>query len=287
MAKTIQTRIYYYRFDISDPQDKASYDSLMCALKTIPFPVWEMRADFAGPSSDLRSFMAKVREAAGRDGGRLTLETDFLFRDQWNATDPDLRVFNRAEVVYKNPDIKEGYWLEQTPEMVAILRDTLKCGFCGKLEPAASGRTFCDKCLGSEYLKPDDFPLLRLLPVCEEDKKRKPLSAAERAELLPQYADAQRTRLEAKEVMLRADVEADYKKALAEAKIKREAKLWILDNAPEFFDNYIYYPHTDKHCFGWRKPLTDGEVAALLDVISEFPFAYTIKRVTGQPLEGY
>lgn len=47
--------------------------------------------------------------------------------------------------------------------------------------------------------------------------------------------------------------------------------------------NAIYYTHTQRWGFGWRKPLDAAAHSALLDVISEFPGDYDIKADPAAP----
>lgn len=60
------------------------------------------------------------------------------------------------------------------------------------------------------------------------------------------------------------------------ATTERDGKLWIWDHGFSL-DNVIYYSHTGRFCFGWRQPVSDSVASKLLDVMSEFPFPYTIK----------
>lgn len=64
--------------------------------------------------------------------------------------------------------------------------------------------------------------------------------------------------------------------------------LWLIDNGLGQLaaDSVIYYGHKEQFCFGWRKPLSAGEVSRLLDVISEFALPYEIKCEGGRPLSG-
>mgnify|MGYP000721086373 CR=1 FL=1 len=62
----------------------------------------------------------------------------------------------------------------------------------------------------------------------------------------------------------------------AKAKAEHDGMIWLMDHGISI-DNVIYYNHTGKFSFGWRTPLAKDVVSRILDVISEFPFAYEIK----------
>ena len=282
---SISTVLHHYRFDTCKPEENAAYNALVAStLSQIGFPVWTMR--FHGNytyDKTSHEFMEKVKANAGA----CELETDHLFDNQWNGA--ELRLFNWAECVYPNESIREGYWLEQTDAMRAVLRETLKCGYCGAQEPrTASAPAFCPRCLDSEYLKASDLRLTRLVPVCDTNKPRAELTDAERAERLPVFHAAQvhgaTERGKAHIEKARRDVYTKYADAVRNAAEERDAALWAMDNAPGMLGNWIFYSHTRTHSFGWRKALDAGSLSELLDVISEFPFAYEIKCDDGRTL---
>lgn len=304
MTATIKTNLHYYRFDLKlrwpaaaheveqAKKDRADYAAMCARVEAQGFPVWRMRTDPC--SSAHRNFCEAIQAAAGVPVtdehvgeciGVIEIETKHLFNNQWNTA--GLRVHAWVEWDYPNTDIKEGYWVEMSPELKAALDNTDVCGYCGKQEPAEKAYTFCPHCLDSEYLKPADLHLTRMRSVSSKGDRPK-LNKEESAYLLPLYKDAQKngnTERGRKRVAgaLKA-VETEYEKTLAEAKIKRDSALWILKNAPGFHANWIYYSHTDRHCFGWREKLDDDQVSELLEVISEFPFSYDIICANGRKL---
>lgn len=295
----IKTTLHHYRFDLTDDAQRAAYDKLRAeTLNVIGFPVWRMHADFHNPGArkPTEDFIDKVRAAVGRventhgvTSGPVELETAHLFANQWNGS--ELRLFNWAECAYANRNIREGYYLEQTEEMREVLRATVKCGYCGHQKQAAQGYTFCPDCLGSEYLKPSDLHLLRMVPVCRTDDKRAPLTEAERAHLMPLYSDAQINGANARDVKRIAQIKRDAvtkrDQAIANAKEEHDAVMWIMANMPGVIGNWIYYSHSAKHSFGWRNPIDSETLELLLSKISEFPYAYEIKCADGRTLEGY
>ncbi|MBP8231755.1 MAG: hypothetical protein KAY22_05575 [Rhizorhabdus sp.] len=224
------------------------------------------------------------------------LEIGHLFNDQWNTApipalkaDRGLRVFDFAhDACLPNRNIQRGHWLEITDEMRAVRRDTLKCGYCGAHYRGPEYPAFCTSCLDSAYLKAEDLRLLRLRPVADSRLPFEPLTAAESAMLMPRYREAQlhgstergRKRL----AKARLDVGATYAAAIRNAEAERAGATWIMDNLPGLLENWIYYSHTGRHCFGWRKPLDGDVLSALLDRVSEFPGSYDIKCADGRTL---
>jgi hypothetical protein len=88
------------------------------------------------------------------------------------------------------------------------------------------------------------------------------------------------------------DFEAKRRKLIAAHKAEAEhgrielaGQLWLLDRKQPI-ENVIYYKHTGVFCWGWRAPLADQDVSAVLDYISEFPFPYEIKGADGRTLAG-
>jgi hypothetical protein len=295
----IKTVLHAYYFDISKTEQQAAY------LTTVE----KIRAQFKGEAwttqyagyyhldKNAHEFTKKIDEAdASRTGCEIELETAHMFDDQWNSApfagfEQGARLFNWAENIYPNRHIKQGYWLEQTPAMAEVLRNTLKCGFCGKQEPAQKGYVFCPHCLGSAHLTPKQLHLTRLAPVYRAHEKRAELSDAERAHLLPLYKEAQlhgsTERDKARIAKARRDIETEFERTVAKATEKRDAARWLIDRVPQALENWIFYDHTKTHCFGWREPVAAELLSALLDVLSEFPFKYEIKCADGRTLENY
>lgn len=284
--ESIKTILNHYRFDLTKSDEAEAYRKLRKnVLSKIGFPVWYMDYSRTWPSQDQKAwdYPKLIKKAAGP----VELETKHLFNNQWNTapipgvSDKGLRLFNWSEWIYPNKTIKEGYWLEQTEEMRNVLANTHECGYCGKQEPAQKGYVFCPHCLDSEYLKSTDLHLTRMLPV-SDDSKRKELTQAEKDYLLPLYKEAQikglTERGEARIDKARRDIAAEYEKTLKNAKEKHDAALWIMDNLPEFYSNWIFYNHTGVHCFGWRSKIDASLIDELEKGLQNFPFKFEIER---------
>jgi hypothetical protein len=211
----------------------------------------------------------------------------------WHMSVPFTSQYKHSKLVQignPNKKVKEGHWLDITPEMEEIRQHTLTCGYCGKYVKDSEPHPWhCEKCLGSEYLKEKDLGLLRLLPVATSfNNKSFDMTEEERAEILPAYKEAQGLGLIAREkaavsrnrkkvAALIPNAREKSRKLLDAAKVETEALTWLLDREFNLIDNVIYYTHTGRFCFGWRKPPDKEERSRLLDVLSEFPFDYDLK----------
>lgn len=302
MANTIRTELHFFYLDISKEDQARIYSEIVKpALAATGFPVWRTEMHYLTENPTAWEFVDKLKKAAGHVvntygmcGCTVELETQHLFADQWNSGplgdfETGARLFNAVEYVYKNKSIKSGYWLDQTPEMREILRNTHKCGYCGKQEPAAKGYVFCPHCMGSEYLERKQLHLTRMVSVCDTDKPRAPLTEAEAAHLLPIYKEAQlrgvTERDKARIAKQRAAIAAEFERAVRKATIKRDGFTTLMDLGLKT-NNVIYYDHTGVFSFGWCNPVDESIVSEILDVISEFPFPYEIKCADGRTLSG-
>jgi hypothetical protein len=291
-VEKIKTVLHAYRFDISKTEEKTAYDAMVETIReSFKGRVWsnDMTGGYTADSNAWK-FSERIQALGVLE---IELETKHLFADQWNSApmpgfDSGARLFNWSENAYLNRSIKTGYWLEQNAAMAEVLRNTHKCGYCGKQEPAQKSYVFCPHCTDSEYLTRDQLHLTRMVPVRDDSKKRAELTQAEKDYLYPLFDEAQKngktTRGIARLAKAKDDIEKQYARTVRIATVKRDAARWIIANIPRALDNWIYYDHTDVHCFGWRDLLTDEEVSALLDVISEFPFQYELKCADGRKL---
>ena len=223
----------------------------------------------------------------------VALETGHLFDNQWNTADDagdaetrGRRVFDWYEAMVPTATgVKytgRGHWLEITDEMRAILRDTVGCGYCGHQMPAAGAPAFCPRCLDSAYLKPEDLRLLRMRPIDAPFNEPRPeLSEEERATLLPLYRSAQlhgsTERGKARRAKQRQDIVERAAKRIESATDERDGMLWLLDHGANV-ENVIYYSHTGRFSFGWRKPVDATLYGELCELLTEFPFDYDIVK---------
>lgn len=287
---TIKTTLHNYYFDIRTEQGAADYKALVKTLRAAGLKCF---CSHGGGSHYLGGKMEKVQA--------VELETECLFANQWNTapipgvSEKGYRVFDWAEDYESNigapKGIKRGHYLEQTAEMKEIRRNIHKCGYCGKQEPAAKGYVFCPHCIGSEYLTSAQLHLTRMVSIEQDgvNAARAELTEAERAHLLPLYKDAQingNTERDKKRIAdKRAALVNSRDKAIRVANTEHDGFMWFLDRGINT-DNLIYYSHTNTFCWGWRNPIDDCLKDEILEIISEFPFNYSLKCADGKTLDG-
>ena len=271
---TLTTRIHAFRFNISNDDEREAWLALQAKLD-----------DGRDCFEALAMNQGNARLVDPVDGQLVELETKHLFANQWNTapiegvSETGLRVFDWALDIWPNKSFKSGHYLEITPEMKAIRENTLKCGYCGVQHPRETDLTFCDRCLGSEYLKAGDLKMLRLYPISNSPSRYPALSEAEAAELLPRYTEAQlkgdaRRKAElAAQTRERVTREATAKIKRAEA--ERDGMLWLLDHDITT-QNAIFYKHKSAFTFGWRTPLHFDVAVALSELLKRFPYDYEI-----------
>lgn len=269
--KTINTVLHYYRFDISQPEQAEQYKALCEQLKAQGLKVF----DSISPDHS-KFYKEKIQPLNGQI---VKLETEHLFNNQWNTTATEtseigLRVFDWSEPIYPDRKIKEGMYLDQTPEMISIKKETYKCNYCGKNYHNPEHK-FCNNCLGSEFLTPDNLQLLALTPICKEYRDNKePIIIPE--SLIKEYNETQKlsrtARLKKQQDNKLAAIQSD----IESSKIEYNAFKWLIDKNMDF-DNVIYYSHSKEFCFGWRNSLNDSDKAELKESLKGFPYPYKLK----------
>lgn len=295
MTDTIKAELVYYRIDTSRPGGCKAYEELCETLKEIPFETRVSKGVFPNGTTNfqLHKFIDSLREkldiriyisSVGYQfhSREVNLETEHLFKDQWNAAE-GLRLFNKAAFEWPNLHIKEGYYIRQNPEMIAVLQSTAKCGYCGHQAPVGE-KDFCDKCLSSPHLGVADLHLLRMEPIEAPEwrsggvksSQRAPLTQEELAVIMPRYTEAQTKLRKHQEAEVRADVEAEFDNSVELATIKRDGMLWILD-AGISTENLIFYLHNRTFTFGWRNPVSKEVKTKLAERLKRFPFKFEIK----------
>ena len=272
----IKTELRVYCFNTSNPQEASAYKALVAELKASGLS----RFCSHGGGSHYRPDIA----------GCVELEVGHLFADQWNTCpigDSVIgqRVFDWAEDYNSSigapPNIKRGHYLVQVPEMAEVRRNTVRCGYCGKQEPAAKGYVFCPHCLGSAYLDEGSLHLTRMCPVLED--ARPALTATELAHLLPLYKQAQiagnQERAVARNKAQREAVLGKYSAKASSATVERDGMLWLLDKGANL-DNVIFYDHTEVFSIGWRKPVSDSVAAGWVDMLGTFPYNWEVRSTS-------
>jgi len=155
----IFTVLHYYRFNVSDPIQKRQYVLLCHELQNLNLVKFDSIA-----SNQYQWYNDKIKPL---DCNLIELDTKYLFNNQWNTTEKsgNLRLFDWAEAIYPNKNVKEGYWLEQTNEMLTVRRNRYKCGYCG-LQIDKPSFSHCPKC-DPEKVESKYHDLLILRPIVQ------------------------------------------------------------------------------------------------------------------------
>ena len=291
----IKTKLHFYSIFTHRHGGKEAYEEVKAELAKIPFDSWDVTVstnDWVDHKA--AKFIDNLRSKLGihfEPGEHVktvevTLETDNLFDNQWNSAE-GFRLFNKAQYPHANPNHKCGYWLEQTPEMVAILTGTAKCGYCGHKAPVGE-KDFCDKCLGSPHLSEQDLNLLRMQPIEEPGlretvkserkryRKRAPLTEQERETLLPRYVEAQTKTLQELSQKAISDALKKCERKVKLANMEYDGMVRIAE-AGIPLDNVIFYEHTETFCFGWRNGLSDEVKEVLKEKLKDFHYKFELK----------
>ena len=295
MTDAIKAELVYYRIDVSRPEGRKAYAELCEDLKEIPFETWRIQGRFPNGSTnfELHRFIDSLKEKldihlSWEDSQvfnrEIHLKTDYLFDDQW-STEEGFRLHNKTEFEWPALHIKEGYYIRQNPQMIAVLQSTAKCGYCGHQAPVGE-KDFCDKCISSPYLDESNLYLLRMEPIEDPVRRsrevvkasqRVPLTQEELAIVMPRYVEAQTKVQQKKEKELRVAIKRDLVQKVELAEIDAKAYLWLLD-AGISVENVIFYPHTRTFTFGWRNPVSKEVKAELVEKLEGFPFNFDIKE---------
>jgi hypothetical protein len=268
--ETVQTTIHAYTSNTGATERERAL--LEAKRKIITFSI----------SPDIQKTDNYRNAVLAADGTVVTLETEFLFDNQWNCVELG-RVFDAVRYVEhtgRTSHLIYGQYLDITPAMIEVREREQKCGYCGAgyWDGAACG--YCVKCLGTKYLKREDLHLLQLLPVARSSGAKRALTANQLAECSAAYDAAQAAAFLVRAEKKRIDARHAAEVKFENARIERDAILWLLDHGIDP-DNCIYYPHTGRFCFGWREPLTDEAFSELTTKLgAEFPFDYDAKRAS-------
>lgn len=283
----LTTKLHYYHFDFTYPEQHQAYLELKANMKANG--VKPLAVDMPNVfSQTFKDYWDKVRQRAEQPS--ITLDTTFVFEDQWNeAGDGGLRLMDWEDVQCPNPNIHYGYWLELTDEMLAAREHTHICGYCGHRMDDRAGLVpeFCPKCLGHETLKPESLHLTRMRPVAAKGP-RMPLTEAERLHLLPLYRQARiegHTKVDKERLAkARARIVDHHDATVEHATRERDGKLWLLDHGVAL-DNAIYYPSRNTFSFGWRQPISTLVLEDLVGELAEFPFNHEIVCSDGTTIQ--
>lgn len=280
----MKTIIHSYYFNLNNNSESQDYSDLVTRLSKT-HKKFHAIGDYHYPNLD---------------GAEIELKTQHIFDNQWNTAPigkytKGLRVFDWAESAifnngHENHSIKKGHYLDLTPEMIAIRKETLQCGYCGHYYPHTTEQTFCTQCLDSPYLEAKNLKLLRLVPVEGKWSRNVPeLTAEEHASLFPLYHDSQvrgrvardKEKLEEQRQKVQTEYEETVQKKIpalqVAAVVEYTGKNWLLSHDISI-ENVIYYSHTHIFSFGWMKPFAPEVQVTLRELLTAFPYPWEFAK---------
>ena len=229
----------YCFYDVSKNPDKENYENLCKKLKDMNLKKFHVISE-------------KPIFPAINDEFPIDLETNFLFKNQWNTSEEspnfkNTRVFDWFERAnFENKNLKKGHWIEQTQEMIDIRYNTFKCGFCGN---RSYSEGFCDKCLGSEYLSTKELYLVRYKRICDKDKPFKKLTEEEYENLLPRFFDEQLKRSKKTFLDQIEDEKEEIENLMKASHIKVKGLEWLYGNDVILYHRVFFYNRTETFHF--------------------------------------
>lgn len=273
-VKLIETHLTGYYLNLDYPIQREKYQAICQERESQDIPLFDCIVTRNEPAI-----------VGSGENSTVYLETDCIFDNQWNTQD-GRRVFEWFEAIYPNRRIKAGHYLQITPAMREIQKNTFKCGYCGKEYYGNHNEgKFCSSCLDSSYLKKQDLHLLKVMPVFQDVgriQNRPQLTQAEADIIHPIYTRmqtrgntsraAQAHKEERKNIITKARI------AIAKARTERNGMIWLYKNGVNT-ENVIYYSHRNVFSFGWRNPLDQDTAADLKELLKEFPFESEIKTL--------
>lgn len=218
--------------------------------------------------------------------GEYEIDESHIFDDQYNTKDTEkgkgFRVFEYSEAL-TNPTggasprpLGYGYYIASGIEEIRALQKQIKvCCYCGE-QYKNTNLVWCTSCRGSEYLQPDKFKLLKLIPVLDKWKSNFDdiVVPDDVIEDIAKQQKATRQRLLLKR---NADKIASINAEIEASKKELSGFQWLIDHDINF-ENCIYYTHTDQFSFGWRNPLTELEQEEIYKKMNGFPYSWEIKE---------
>jgi len=271
--QTFKTRIIPYYLDVLKRDEAEEYIQLTARLNAevkegrrgTPFHVFRTQGDYR-PS----------------ETKKIELTVSLCSDNQWNTAD-SCRVFDWYEGAVEAKHLKIGYYLEMTEEILNFRRTHYQCGYTGEtydqqeFESMPFGLNISNRALASPYLEDSELQLLRLKPLIGGYARRDKLTQEEFEYLLPLYLKARtQMSLDDKLKLINGITEKrdeDIRNAMAE----HDGKMWLIAMGIPL-NNCIYYDHTQKFSFGWRKPMGEYEQAKMAELLKDFPFPWEFNK---------
>lgn len=256
-------------------------ETVKIKVKHFDTPEGKRKAERAVKAQGLKKFNSMAFQHNMIPEGVYTVDLSHVFDNQYNTVKKDghngYRIFEYCEMLTNTNGVRpmgRGYYIARGIDKLRAYQKRVKvCGYCGA-QYIDSTQKWCNKCTGSEYLTPDYYKLLKLVPVLDKN-------AEKYEDALPQKIrdKIKRDQLKARTVRLQKEKQQKLEsiaRDIEHSKLEFKAFKWLIAHDIDY-KNCIYYSHTNEFCFGWRDSLSDAEKEALAHGLKDFPYKYTMK----------
>lgn len=272
--QTFKTRLVPYYFDVAKRAEGEAYHQLDAKLR---------REHTEGRRGTPFRVFATSKYWRPSEIIEVELEVKSLISEnQWNTTQ-GTRVFDWYEAAVDNGCLKIGYYLEMTEEMLDFRSTHYQCGYTDEtydqqeFDKLPFGLNISRRALTSPYLSDDELQLLRLKPIIGGYARRDKLTKEEFEYLLPIYLK-ERTQMDLEnKLKLINMLTKERDESIAKAVAKHDGFMWLISTGIPL-NNCIYYDHTQKFSFGWRKPMGEYEQAEMVKLLKDFPFPWEFNK---------
>ncbi len=190
----------------------------------------------------------------------------------------DCRIIIEYDHHGRRKPTRRGYILEDNEgfdELQARRRHTLRCGSCGTDYPLPHEGGWCNACIGSPYLKEDDLPLTRLLPIADsfmaKRKDMDPPPASHVAAYRAAYGTTALRQINERHARHLADLDA--KRAAADVEWRLATLLHAAGYGLGVTDEVICYSHDLSCKIGFSKALPSDLADRVEATLQEPAFA--------------
>jgi len=172
---------------------------------------------------------------------KVSVDYGYIFNDQFNGND-NKRYLEYEYIIFNS----KGYNALELKR-----KNTLICGYCGKLYDISTDLKYCDKCRNSEYLTEENYYLLELKPINNNMRVKHTIPINIKKDIIKlqkarAIEDGKRDLINIRK-QLENDIKI-YKKNILILK-------YLLNNDKyyQLLDNFIYYNHNNILSFNWKK----------------------------------
>ena len=255
--KTINVTVKTYYLNLEKENQKKTYNELKEKLKSWGYKLFSCISPIGYDEIE------KYRKAIK---GKQEIETNYLFNNQFNTVS-GYRIFLWKEEIVPNKKIKKGHYIEYSKELMNAIKNQYVCGYCGARYNGKPFK-FCNKCLGSEYLEKENYPLLELRSI-EKTNFKSTATKQELKDLEKFILSAQNTQREKAFEKRIKEEKGKHQKNLEKAKFEHNLAIFLLENRI-LNSEWIFYNHTNTIVFGWNSNIDRDKLEKYCEIVFKF-----------------